>query len=117
MASTTRCALGALEGVGATSTPPIASTVTDDPGPLFQGLDNDAFGSRNPQHGGPSRGHRFSEEQLDRALEAVGDFCDMRCPYFAGHGGGTAELVAEAASFAATFLRRGDTRSAGRARP
>ncbi len=90
--------------------PAIASTVTDDPGPLFQGLDDDTFDEiLNAE---PIERPPLSEEQLDRALEAVGDFCDMRCPYFAGHGGGTAELVAEAAallrlsSAEATLARR-----------
>jgi HD-GYP domain-containing protein (c-di-GMP phosphodiesterase class II) len=34
---------------------------------------------------------------LDQVLEAIGDFCDMRCAYFAGHSRGTAALVAAAA--------------------
>jgi HD-GYP domain-containing protein (c-di-GMP phosphodiesterase class II) len=34
---------------------------------------------------------------LDAALEAVGDFCDLRTPFFAGHARGTAELAAGAA--------------------
>jgi len=40
----------------------------------------------------------LSEDQLDAVLEAVGDFCDLRCPYFAGHASGTAELAAQAAA-------------------
>ena len=94
--------------------PAIASTVTDDPGPLFQGLDDDTFDEiLNAE---PIERPPLSEEQLDRALEAVGDFCDMRCPYFAGHSGGTAELVAEAAallrlsSAEATLARRAGAR-------
>ena len=30
---------------------------------------------------------------LDHALAAIGDFCDLRCPYFVGHAQGTAILV------------------------
>ena len=40
----------------------------------------------------------LTDDELDAVLEAVGDFCDLRCPYFAGHGRGTAELVAGAAA-------------------
>jgi HD-GYP domain-containing protein (c-di-GMP phosphodiesterase class II) len=49
---------------------------------------------------------------LDVALEAIGDFCDMRSPYFAGHSRGTADLVARAAPLLhlppaeATLVRR-----------
>ena len=39
----------------------------------------------------------LTDEGLDGALEAVGDFCDLRTPCFAGHARGTAELAAAAA--------------------
>lgn len=39
----------------------------------------------------------LTEDALDAALEAVGDFCDLRTPFFAGHARGTAELAAGAA--------------------
>ncbi|MEY2417345.1 MAG: hypothetical protein QOG90_25 [Actinomycetota bacterium] len=42
-----------------------------------------------------SRG-TLTDDQLDAALEAIGDFCDLRCPYFAGHSAGTAALVTTA---------------------
>ena len=35
----------------------------------------------------------LTDEDLDQALEAIGDFCDLRCTFFAGHARGTAELV------------------------
>ncbi len=54
----------------------------------------------------------LTDDELDRCLEAIGDFCDMRCHYFAGHSQGTAELVAAAAPLLnlppaeATLVRR-----------
>lgn len=39
----------------------------------------------------------LDDEQLDAALEAIGDFCDLRCTYFAGHSRGTADLAVAAA--------------------
>ncbi len=38
----------------------------------------------------------LTNEELDVVLAAVGDFCDLRCGYFAGHSRGTAELVSAA---------------------
>ncbi len=35
----------------------------------------------------------LTDDELDRALVAVGDFCDLRSPCFAGHSRGTTELV------------------------
>ena len=40
----------------------------------------------------------LTDDELDDALAAIGDFCDLRCPYFAGHARGTAELVDAAAA-------------------
>ena len=40
----------------------------------------------------------LTDEELDRALEAIGDFCDLRSPCFAGHARGTADLAAAAAA-------------------
>ncbi len=62
----------------------------------------------------PSRSNvrRFSEDELDLALEAIGDFCGLRCPFFAGHARGTADLVAAASQLVqmlapeATLARR-----------
>jgi len=39
----------------------------------------------------------LDETELDAALEAVGDFTDLRSPFFAGHSRGVAELAAAAA--------------------
>jgi HD-GYP domain-containing protein (c-di-GMP phosphodiesterase class II) len=40
---------------------------------------------------------RLTEPELDRALEAVADFTDLRSPYFGGHSRGVADLAAAAA--------------------
>lgn len=45
----------------------------------------------------PSPRPELDDDQLDRTLEALGDFSDLRCPWFAGHARGTASLAAEAA--------------------
>lgn len=39
----------------------------------------------------------LTEEQLDTALESVGDWVDIKSPYFGGHSRGVAELAAAAA--------------------
>lgn len=39
----------------------------------------------------------LTDDALDAVLEAVGDFCDLRSPWFTGHARGTAELAAAAA--------------------
>ena len=39
----------------------------------------------------------LTDDELDQALEAIGDFCDLRCPFFAGHARATADLVRGAA--------------------
>lgn len=44
----------------------------------------------------PLRAH-LTEAELDSALEALGDFTDLRSPNFAGHSRGVAALAAEAA--------------------
>ncbi len=76
--------------------PTIAPAVEPDPDSLFDGLDDidvDEFLELEPVERSP-----LTEDELDIALEAIGDFCDMRCPYFAGHARGTADLVERAAA-------------------
>jgi HD-GYP domain-containing protein (c-di-GMP phosphodiesterase class II) len=46
----------------------------------------------------PALGGRLSAAELHAALEAVGDFADLKSPYFAGHSRAVAQLVREAAS-------------------
>ena len=75
--------------------PEVVDAVQHDPGGLFEGIDThpaDAVLAAEPVQRDP-----LSEDQLDAVLEAVGDFCDLRCPYFAGHARGTAALVGHAA--------------------
>ncbi|MGH9054956.1 MAG: HD domain-containing phosphohydrolase [Acidimicrobiales bacterium] len=71
--------------------PEIAKLVSTDPESLFEGIDDDTLDellAAEPVERGP-----LTDEELDQALEAIGDFCDLRCPFFAGHARATAELV------------------------
>ena len=90
--------------------PTIATAVEADPEPLFADLEDhsvDHILEAEPVERPP-----LTDEELDRALAAIGDFCDLRCPCFAGHGRGTAELASSAAAFVnvpsaeITLLRR-----------
>jgi HD-GYP domain-containing protein (c-di-GMP phosphodiesterase class II) len=45
----------------------------------------------------PRLGEDLSTAQLDRALDALGDFADLKSPFFLGHSRGVAELAREAA--------------------
>jgi HD-GYP domain-containing protein (c-di-GMP phosphodiesterase class II) len=45
----------------------------------------------------PEPHRRLSDEQLDRALEAVADFTDLKCPYLLGHSRRVADLAGRAA--------------------
>jgi HD-GYP domain-containing protein (c-di-GMP phosphodiesterase class II) len=76
--------------------PEIAAAVEPDPEALFAGLDLDTVDEILDAE--PIERPRLTDEELDQALEAIADFCDLRCAYFAGHGRGTAELVAAAAA-------------------
>ena len=75
--------------------PEIAKVVATDPESLFEGLDRntvDELLGAEPIERGP-----LTDDELDQALEAIGDFCDLRCPFFAGHARATAGLVRGAA--------------------
>jgi len=76
--------------------PRIVDAVCADPETLFDGIDNHTF--EEVVDAEPIERPLLSDDELDRCLEAVGDFCDMRCPYFAGHSRGTADLVEAAAA-------------------
>ena len=74
--------------------PSLTATAVPDPDGLFKGIDEDTVDEildAEPVSRAP-----LTEEQLDAALEAIGDFCDLRCPFFVGHSSGTAALVATA---------------------
>jgi HD-GYP domain-containing protein (c-di-GMP phosphodiesterase class II) len=71
--------------------PDITELVATDPDSLFEGLDKDNVEevlAASPVERGP-----LTDDELDQALEAVGDFCDLRCSFFAGHARATADLV------------------------
>jgi HD-GYP domain-containing protein (c-di-GMP phosphodiesterase class II) len=76
--------------------PEIVDAVRRDPRPLFMNLADDTvdvvLGAE------PVQRPPLTEAQLDVALEAIADFCDLRCAYFAGHARGTADLVSAAAA-------------------
>ena len=75
--------------------PAIAAAATSDAESLFDGIDEGTIDAIFDAE--PVDRPRLSDDELDQALEAIGDFCDMRCPYFAGHSRGTAHLVEGAA--------------------
>ena len=75
--------------------PAIAEAVEHDGEALFDGLEVDTLD--HVLDAEPVPRPVLSDGELDDALEAVADFCDMRCPYFAGHSRATADLVAAAA--------------------
>ena len=75
--------------------PAIVKLVSTDPESLFKDLDHDTvdeFLAAEPAYRGS-----LTDDDLDLALEAIGDFCDLRCAFFAGHARGTADLVRGAA--------------------
>lgn len=74
--------------------PSVVEAVERRPQDLFDGIDEhsvDELLDVDPLHRPP-----LTDDDLDAALGAVGDFCDLRCSYFAGHSRGTAELVSAA---------------------
>ena len=71
--------------------PEIATLVATDPESLFDDLDRDTVDELLAAE--PVERPPLTDDELDRALEAIGDFCDLRCPFFAGHARGTADLV------------------------
>ncbi len=75
--------------------PSVAAAVESDPEGLFEGLADDTVDRLLDAE--PVERPPLTDDELDAVLEAIADFCDLRCPYFAGHGRATAELVATAA--------------------
>lgn len=63
---------------------------------LFEGLtDNTSWDDMLATE--PAMHPTLSDEQLDSALETVGDWVDIKSPYFGGHSRGVADLAAGAA--------------------
>lgn len=75
--------------------PQIVTAATTDSRSLFDGLGENTL--EEVVAAEPLERGTLTDDELDSALEAVGDFCDLRCPFFAGHAQGTADLVAAAA--------------------
>ena len=95
--------------------PAIAAAVESDPEGLFEGLADDTVDRLLDAE--PVERPPLTDDELDAVLEAIADFCDLRCPYFAGHGRGTAELVAAAAGLLQLPPTQVDAGPAGGARP
>lgn len=76
--------------------PQVVAAVRSDPRSLFAGLEDDTADAVLDAE--PVERPPLTEEELDAALEAIADFCDLRCSYFAGHARGTADLVSAAAA-------------------
>lgn len=71
--------------------PAISRLVSTDPESLFKDLDKDTV--EEVLAADPVERYSLTDDELDRALEAVGDFSDLRCSFFAGHARTTANLV------------------------
>jgi HD-GYP domain-containing protein (c-di-GMP phosphodiesterase class II) len=91
--------------------PQVVAALARDVDGLFAGLDHDTIDE--VLDGDPTNRPMLTEDELDHAMETIGDFCDLRCPYFAGHARGTADLVSAAASL--MQMPAGDVRMARRA--
>lgn len=76
--------------------PQVVAAIRVDPAGLFSGVDAPAADQLLAEQ--PTQRPELTELELDRALEAIGDFCDLRCPDFAGHARGTADLAGAAAA-------------------
>ncbi len=71
--------------------PAVVDALAADPEPVFAELDA-------PLPDPDPDPRPLTDADLDAALAAIGDFCDLRCHMFAGHAHGTAELAAGAAA-------------------
>ncbi len=76
--------------------PAVVALLEHDPESVFAHLDEDNVDAVLDAE--PVPRPELTEAELDRALAAIGDFCDLRSPCFAGHATGTADLAAAAAS-------------------
>lgn len=76
--------------------PEIVRAVRQDAAGLFTGIERDTVDEVLDAE--PVAHPPLSEDGLDTALEAIGDFGDLRCTFFAGHARATAALVTGAAA-------------------
>jgi HD-GYP domain-containing protein (c-di-GMP phosphodiesterase class II) len=90
---------GALDVVRARSgthlDPEVAAALVVDAERLVAGLDDEPMDRVLDDE--PVARPPLSDDELDAALLAIGDFTDLRCPFFAGHARGTAALAERAA--------------------
>ncbi len=86
---------GAVEVVAARSgthfDPVVAAAATTDPAGLLGDLDVEPIDEVLDAE--PVARGVLTDDELDEALMAIGDFCDLRCGFFAGHSRGTATLA------------------------
>jgi HD-GYP domain-containing protein (c-di-GMP phosphodiesterase class II) len=75
--------------------PAVVDAFVTEPSELFDGIGDDSIDELLELE--PMERPPLTDEGLDAALAAVGDFCDLRTPWFAGHARGTAELAVAAA--------------------
>lgn len=90
----------ALDVIGARSgshfDPELVAVVQRDPTAMFRGLEEVEVADVLDLE--PVKRPPLTDEELDGALAAIGDFCDLRCAWFAGHAAGTARLAEAAAT-------------------
>lgn len=90
--------IGAVETIRSRSgthfDPEVVDAFATDPSQLFDGIGDDTIDQLLELE--PVERTPLTDDALDDALAAIGDFCDLRTPCFAGHARGTAELAAAA---------------------
>ncbi len=91
--------------------PEVAAAAATDAEALFDGISENTI--EEIVDAEPVERITLTDDQLDSALEAIGDFCDLRCAFFVGHAKGTATLVATAAEL--SRMPAADSRLAYRA--
>jgi HD-GYP domain-containing protein (c-di-GMP phosphodiesterase class II) len=89
----------ARERAGAEFDPRLAAALREHAAGLLEGLDSDTSWAEVIE-AEPGLDRVVSGNELDLALEAMGDLIDMKSPHFAGHSRGVANLAAEAARVA-----------------
>ncbi len=75
--------------------PAVVDAACTDPDGLFDGIGTDTLDAILDAE--PASRPALTEDELDAALVAIGDFCDLRCHHFAGHSRGTTALAVGAA--------------------